>query len=356
MARPGITYSEVANAAQQILASGKSPTIEAVRNLLGSGSNSTLAAHLKAWRSTQDQNNEISAKENIPEVLVSALKGVWEKMASLAQEKIQTVEQEAKQAIDATNEAMTQLQKNYHDLQQNYQQCKQDKDLLSHEKNVNDKLISDAKISIAGLNEKITGLELQHEEKLCRIQELHCQNQQVQSNLEHYRAASLEQRLADQQRYEEQLKNLEASLKQKNHEIAQAASLMEQVTHEKHLLQFEKDTLQKELNKLSELHQAMMQAHSATLNDLAKATLSEQHWKEQHACVAAEYHNQSKAHNDLQQHNAIILEQHKQLKAELTSYQDENRLLIQQKWELAQEKAQLYGQLKQLESFIPSQA
>lgn len=48
--RPGVTYDEVAQAADALVAQGKKPTCEAVRHALGRGSNSTVHPLLVRWR------------------------------------------------------------------------------------------------------------------------------------------------------------------------------------------------------------------------------------------------------------------------------------------------------------------
>ena len=50
MARPGISYQEVAAAADSIVAAGENPTIQRVRDALGTGSPNTIHKHLTAWR------------------------------------------------------------------------------------------------------------------------------------------------------------------------------------------------------------------------------------------------------------------------------------------------------------------
>jgi len=50
MARPGITYQEVVSACDQIIANGENPTIQRIRDLLGTGSPNTVLRHLNAWR------------------------------------------------------------------------------------------------------------------------------------------------------------------------------------------------------------------------------------------------------------------------------------------------------------------
>jgi len=50
MARPGITYREVAVACDQIVAASEKPTIKRVTEVLGTGSPNTVLRHLNTWR------------------------------------------------------------------------------------------------------------------------------------------------------------------------------------------------------------------------------------------------------------------------------------------------------------------
>lgn len=72
--------------------------------------------------------------------------------------------------------------------QQQYHQIKQERDGFAYEKSAAEQLLANAKIEIASLSEKLVGSDQQNQEKQARIDELHRQNQQVQANLEHYRA------------------------------------------------------------------------------------------------------------------------------------------------------------------------
>jgi hypothetical protein len=63
MARPGINYHDVADAAQQLTGQGKNPTIEGIRAFLGTGSSSTIAPHLRDWKSKQGETQRLASKE-----------------------------------------------------------------------------------------------------------------------------------------------------------------------------------------------------------------------------------------------------------------------------------------------------
>ena len=87
MTRPGVTYFEVATAAQEIIASGLEPTIERIRAKLKTGSNSTIGTHLRVFRTKQDPLKQLATKEKIPEELIGLLKGFYRLKQKLIQLK-----------------------------------------------------------------------------------------------------------------------------------------------------------------------------------------------------------------------------------------------------------------------------
>ena len=71
MARPGITYDEVIAAIDAILAAGEEPTIQRIREHLGTGSPNTIHRHLIAWR--QSRPVEQRRAPELPAELQAAL-------------------------------------------------------------------------------------------------------------------------------------------------------------------------------------------------------------------------------------------------------------------------------------------
>ena len=82
MTRLGITSKEVEEIAENILAEGENPTIEKIRRVLGTGSNSTIAKHLHEWRSNRLilSKNSLSAPNFPPDTVHAAVNTVWEKI------------------------------------------------------------------------------------------------------------------------------------------------------------------------------------------------------------------------------------------------------------------------------------
>src|SRR5437016_4369987 len=111
MARVGITYQDVINAAQELDAQGKNPTIEMIRILIGSGSNSTISQHLRTWKSKK--NNSISLlcdKDNLPDEFIILMKGLWERVLGEAEDKLLIAEQNFRISLAETNEKLKKLQ------------------------------------------------------------------------------------------------------------------------------------------------------------------------------------------------------------------------------------------------------
>ena len=53
MARPGISYEQVATVADALVGQGEKPSIQRIRERLGTGSPNTIHRHLKTWRAAQ---------------------------------------------------------------------------------------------------------------------------------------------------------------------------------------------------------------------------------------------------------------------------------------------------------------
>lgn len=88
MARTGITYEQVAAAADAIIGEGQQPTINAVRDRIGTGSPNTVHKHLTAWRATRPQA-AVAAPE-LPASLTSAIAAEIEKAAASARAEVES--------------------------------------------------------------------------------------------------------------------------------------------------------------------------------------------------------------------------------------------------------------------------
>ena len=99
MARSGVTYEQVVEAATAIEAEGEHPSIQRVRQRLGSGSPNTIHKYLRQWKEAGSAQKPVTLK--LPERLQDALLAEINRQASEAGAE---AEQEAKDAMATADE------------------------------------------------------------------------------------------------------------------------------------------------------------------------------------------------------------------------------------------------------------
>lgn len=155
-------------------------------------------------------------------------------------------------------------------------------------------------------------------------------NQQAQTNLEHYRTAMAEQWQTDTLRHEEERRRLENTIRQ--------------LEQQNNVLKHDKIELDKAFAALQQRHEAALLQSDVHLQSRDKLT-SELH---QVKLLLAQK-TETSLHWQTQTEIAVLNEQLSMLKSELDETKVQNRLLVSEKWALEQEKAQLAGELRQLQ-------
>ena len=109
MARLGITYNEVIAAIDSIIANGEEPTIQRIRESLGTGSPNTIHKHLAAWRGSRPV--ETRQAPVLPADLQAALIKEIERQASEERSAVEKI------LLETQNEVAT-LAKTGEDLEE----------------------------------------------------------------------------------------------------------------------------------------------------------------------------------------------------------------------------------------------
>ena len=105
MARSGISYEDVRNAAETLLGRGLNPTIQRVRELLGTGSNTTISEHLKSWQQQLADAPKIVLPPAIPEAVATALDAFWKIAVQQAEAAFESHRAAATQAVAAAEQS-----------------------------------------------------------------------------------------------------------------------------------------------------------------------------------------------------------------------------------------------------------
>jgi DNA repair exonuclease SbcCD ATPase subunit len=348
MARLGVTYQDIANAADQLLGQGRQPTIELIRNLLGTGSTTTIANHLRKWRAEQCGSTSVASKENLPQEFVSVMKGLWQRLQAYADDKITAIKHESEQSIDLLRRELEKYKTNNQRWQQLFNQWQQEKAQLSNDKLILEQAVETLKKDNAAIQSKQDVFVQQLQDKQERIAELHRLHTQAQTNLEHYRESVREQRLIEQHQFEQQKQELQSEIK----------TLKEQTT----VMREKATSLQQQYQILQQTYTALEKNYAqieAKLENQQQQLIDVEKAKNEHLQTSLHWQNQYKENQqsldgkttqliDIQAEAKILSQQVLDTRQSLNDVLDQNKLLGHEKWILAQEKAQLEGQLKQM--------
>ena len=105
MARSGIRYEEVQEAAETLLGRGLNPTIQRVRELLGTGSNTTISEHLKHWQQQLAESPKAVLPPTVPETVMTALEPFWKIAVQQAEAAFEEQRATAAQAVASAEQA-----------------------------------------------------------------------------------------------------------------------------------------------------------------------------------------------------------------------------------------------------------
>ena len=242
MARTGVTYLEVAQAASTIQHQGNNPTIDAVRRILGTGSNTTIATHLKQWRAEHQPAAIALSNTTLPPELLAQVQSLWDGLKCKSQECIQALKEEHEQQVSELEGKIKALTQHNTQLTNRNHQSTQEIHSLNNQLEKSQAALTKNEKDLQQAHAKIAEFKARLTDKDTAIKDLKEQALHIQQNLEHFREA------ARQQREELMLQqdNVQAELKQEikslGHKLAEerekySAGLLE---HEKQKYQSEK--------------------------------------------------------------------------------------------------------------------
>lgn len=88
MARIGVDYETIKKTAIKLLSQGIAPSVQKIREELGTGSNTTIAEHLKVWRDEYAKKHIHYLPANMPKELISAFEVLWQTAMEQAQNQL----------------------------------------------------------------------------------------------------------------------------------------------------------------------------------------------------------------------------------------------------------------------------
>lgn len=328
MARPGITYTDVAEAASELLGQGRNPTVEQIRLFLGTGSSTTIANHLREWKECQAGTSLLAVKENIPQELVAIVKGLWERVLNQSEEKVSDIEANYQQSFVELQQECQKYKNNNRRWQKLFNQWIKEHEQLIQDKLAQQEIISGLQTDKAALLARQAADSQYLQEKQERTAELYHLLQQAQANLEHYRESVSVQRTLEQAQHEKHIEGLRLELKR----------------HEEQILE-----LRERASLLTQQQQSLQNAYTAVETENAANMKLIKHWQNAYQDKEKKLALQSQQLITLQAEHKMLSKQLMMTQQTVDAVREQNKLLEQEKWTLMQEKIQIEEQLKQLE-------
>jgi chromosome segregation ATPase len=212
MARGGIYRTDVEKARKTLLERGKNPSIDAIREVLGTGSKSTIHRHLKDI----EADEALGGGSKVP--ISAALAGLVQQLADRLQEEAEARVAQAQERFEVERreyiEQEARRSREIIDLGARLQQCEArlDQERAAHA--ATQESLIDARATVLQLDERAKGLAVRVAEHEAHQQSLEDKHAQARDALEHFRTAAKEQRDQEQRRHEHQIQELQAALRQ----------------------------------------------------------------------------------------------------------------------------------------------
>lgn len=346
MARTGILYSHLAQAALKVVAEGKNPTVDNVREALGgTGSKSTIAPLLKRWKA-EHQGAVAGAEAGVPAELLLAVKNVYEKMQADAGQQVEQARATQQVALDTAAMRLEQSEVDNRNLSQtrlalaaDLAQTKDELAQLRAEQQARAVVLATLGSDNAGLRERLA-------DRAAEAGALNQQLTQTRTQFEHYQEASAARRDQERQAAEQRVARLEQELDGARQRMAQQQSGIAQ--QHMQIAQLEADAKQ--------ARAAATAAQEALAGLRPQRDQLAYQYKEAAAAGAALRIKLDAAREDLTAARIALAGGHRQaelLEQRLRQLADEGKELAQARLALLVEATALRGQLRHCENRQP---
>ncbi len=343
MARSGVLYVHVANAAARLAAEGQNPTIDSIRAALGgTGSKSTIAPLLKRWKSAHP-GTVVQAELGLPAELVLALKEVYEKVQAQATLQLEQAEQIHQASTAALHEQLQQAvveQEALLNVQEQQAQALVAADTRLQEL---DETVHRQEIVLACLGSEKTGLEQRLTDRASEVASLTQQLQQGRVQFEHYQVSVAQQRADERQAAEQRQHRLEHELTELRQRLLVQQTRLGELHAQEQRLSQDNDHLK---NTLLTTQEALTQSRSAQEHVALQFTAL----KQGHQALEQRHGHGERCLVDTQTNLAVIERERSLLAERLTQTETQLTELATEKQLLLQDSAVLSSQLAEFKA------
>lgn len=219
MARPGVTYFDISRAAEAVKAQGGEPTIDRVREQLGTGSKSTIAPLLKQWRNNTELNIEES-ETGLPSDLISAVKSLRDRMQQASEEVVEQAKQDYQSRVQTLERSLLNAQNDLSEALDRERILKQQvADIEGNSRELSGKL-NDLASRFAATECDRNALQVRAQELKETVFELKEENRAVRDHFDHYQQRTAEDRQIERDQFHAQLRQLQTQVESLTSQLA----------------------------------------------------------------------------------------------------------------------------------------
>lgn len=344
MGRNGVTFHDIAETVPKLIEQRKTPSIDNIREYLGTGSKSTIAKLLREWKAQQGLRPEDDS--HLPPDLTELVKLLWDRVRQKADTQIKNERQEFEAKIAETQQHYHQENRLHKDLQykhhaleeQLHQQIEENKQLRAT-------LIIEQQEKIK-LTERVASFEARRQENIAENERLHQLLKHAQDSLEHYQTATQQVRQEQSLLIEKQRSEYEQKLIQWQTQAQTAAN--------------EKSIIGRHYQQLHQAHEALEKAHNVLVLQQSPLKMAHDQLQQEHEKLSQQTQQQAQQ-LEAKQHTIIELQVTLKtdankiagLEETLQKANDKVDTLRHELQFVSQEKANLEGQFKQLQTMLP---
>ena len=180
MGRIGVNYQDILQAIATLQGLQKTITVDNIREVLGTGSKTTIASYLRTWKTKQDSN----PTQHLPRELAALVQGLWERLQANADQQIAEHQREAHEKIKAIEQEYTVIQRKNVELQDYFHQLEESLEQQRRENSGLQKELQEHQTQSYKAQSHIESLETQLQQHQAEVERLHKLLRHVQANRE----------------------------------------------------------------------------------------------------------------------------------------------------------------------------
>jgi chromosome segregation ATPase len=340
MGRAGVTILDVQKAVLQLQSHGRNPTVDSIREILGTGSKSTIAHHLKTWKT-----RHTDAQGKLPHDLQTLVTGLWEHLNRQAEQRIVEIEDTRSGEIEELKQALSQAQQENSKLKAKIHHAEETVVNERHEKITLEKQLHHAQHEYAKIQERYTASIEQLENSKTENMRLHQLAKNIQTNLEHYQNSMQQLRTEQTLTIENQQVKFQQEIVLLQQELTLKQAQIQEINYQLNAKKLEIQQVQDQYNFLQIKNNELERSHQSCVHELI---LLKERYEQQSKTLLTFEHELSSFRN-LQTQMAVLTDNLNQSQQNLSQAKDKIEILQNEKIFLTQEKSELLGYVKKLD-------